>query len=416
MRQFDILHAFARTFLIAYPNPVWLVFSLSSVILLAPVLWLFGFSAKAPDQSDALYILLGSLPATLGTVFVLAFTFTFVAAQIASNYNRVLFNRVLGPWALWYAIPFGTGILLPLFLLNGHFFLWSVQISLLLATFCIVSLVPFAVAVRGLLSVSEAIQEKKKQILAATDEKATRDLVTELGNITIGALALKDFATFELGVGQLVETSRISTRISVRSQICNEVRRMILRNIDERFASETLMSAMTTIGLEHQIDQDIAIEQSILEQVTDAYRTVHCGILRHQNHEILLIARLAHLAAEQGHTNVLLECQMMLYVICERTITEFSIESESARAAIENLGNIVEIQTCCSLSRDDHDRCVTSAVMSIEFLGIKAQELEREDLKDLALVQLQRLKRGNLNISENTRRYVQAAAIRLRNC
>ena len=88
-----------------------------------------GFPSFPPVDDGALQAVLTAIPATLGTLFVLAFTFTLVTAQIASNYSHILFRRVLGPWVLWYAVPFGIGILLPLYLLNGHFYLWAVEVS-----------------------------------------------------------------------------------------------------------------------------------------------------------------------------------------------------------------------------------------------------------------------------------------------
>ena len=384
------------------------------VALLAPVLWFFGFPTRPTTQADALYFLLGSLPATLGTVFVLAFTFTFIAAQIASNYSRILFNRILDIWALWYAVPFAVGILLPLYLLNGQFYLWAVQFSLLLGTFCVVSLLPFAAAVRGLLSIEQAILEKKERLLVATSDDETQSLVTELGNVSIGALALKDFETFELGIQQLVASTKTSKCTNVQLQIGSELRRMILRNVDERFASEVLLDAMVHVGLEGLDDGAPQNRAKLLDLVIDAYRSVNINALWDQSGEIKTIRSLAESGIADSEPPIVQKYETMLYIMGERAIAEFSVEPEAARSAIVALGDILEGVISSSLRTPDYDRLVRSTVMRIEYLGTKAKEFNKGDLNDLAQVQLRRVIEKHANSSEAPGRHVKASIARLR--
>ena len=121
-KRTDVRRRLAQSFSAAYPHPWLLVLILILAAVLTAIGVWRGFPSYPPVKTDALHALLAGLPAALGTLFVLAFTFTLVTGQIASNYSRTLFNRILGPWVVWYAAPFAVGILLPLYLLNGHFF------------------------------------------------------------------------------------------------------------------------------------------------------------------------------------------------------------------------------------------------------------------------------------------------------
>ena len=206
-RVFVKLHkihqALWRSFRLAFPNIVWFYACIIAIAILHLLLLLSGFR-HTPGMRDSLYYLLSAQAETLGSLFVLAFTFTLVAAQITSRYTHIMVHRVIGSWALWYAVPFVVGILLPLFLLQGYFYLWSTEVSLLVASYCVLSLLPFAVAVRRLLSISATISDMKQE-LSTTDEPETANVIRRLGNIAIGALNVKDYETFELGVRELME-------------------------------------------------------------------------------------------------------------------------------------------------------------------------------------------------------------------
>ena len=281
-----------QTFATAYPRRRLVWVPLIAVSPLVPVAWFWGYPSYPPIRPESLYPLLAGLPPTLGTLFVLAFTFTLVTAQVASNYNHILFHRVLGLWALWYAVPFAIGILLPLFLLNGHFYLWAVQVSLLIGAFCVVSLLPFAVAVRVLLSVPDAIEDKAKELLDAEFDVDARGLVREMSNITVGALTLRDFATFECGVEKLVACAERTAAIDLRLPITKELRRMIFRNADNPFAAEILMDSITRVGLGNRHCTDFSVLPEILDEIEGAYRSVNIAALWDQEEAINRIGNL----------------------------------------------------------------------------------------------------------------------------
>lgn len=413
MTLLSVIQEFGRTFKIAYPNPLWLAFSLFLIGLLGLTLILFGFPA-APIQREPFYFLLSTLAGTLGTVLVLAFSFTLVAAQIATRYSQILFHRVLDLWALWYAVPFVVGILLPLFLLHGHFFLWSVQVSLLIGAFCIVSLLPFAVAVRRLLLISEVILENEKRLLDAKSDQDVQALTKQLANISVGALALKDYETFEFGV-QRLKDSAITTcgRIELGSHVGREIRGMLFRNADDLYASDILLKAMLELASKQIAGTDSSTREEMLDELADSYRSVNISALRHYDSEVKLIGQLAGFAVAECQSAVVGKFQTILHIIGERAISECSIESESASSAIATLGDMIQIEMKSSLPANDHDRLVRSAVMQIEFLGTTARAANKADIGDLALVQLRRAINTHSNGSERVKRNIEAAIARL---
>ena len=374
---------FARTFSTAYPHPRLLVLVLVVVAPLGAVAWFRGFPSFSPIEYDALYALLTGMPATLGTLFVLAFTFTLVSAQIASNYSHIFFRRVLGPWVLWYAVPFGIGILLPLYLLNGHFYLWTVQVSLVIVAFCVVSLLPFGVAVRALVSVEGALVDHAEQIETAETADEAQGFCRDLGDISVGALTLRDFATFESGVDLLVGCSGQTTATDLRLPVVQEIRRMILRNPSDQFAAEILTDAIVRAGLGEDGEDDIHGDSEILEEILRAYRSVHLSVFGDQDKAVGRITELARqepLAASR--------CLAVLHVIGERSISEIPVESGSASTVIRALGLVLH-QQVRSYGRPTGDEVVLlSALRRIEFLGERAQLHDKKDLASLAVQQV----------------------------
>lgn len=374
---------FARTFSTAYPHPRLLALVVVVVAPLGAVAWLRGFPSFPPIKYDALNAVLTGMPATLGTLFVLAFTFTFVTAQIASNYSHILFRRVLGPWVLWYAVPFGIGILLPLYLLNGHFYLWAVQVSLVIGAFCVVSLLPFGIAVRALLSVESALVDHAEQITTAETANEAQDFCKNLGDISVGALTLRDFATFELGVDLLVGCSSQTTATDLRLPVVQEIRRMILRNPADQFAAETLVNAMVRAGLGEEGENHIHGDPKILDEVLGAYRSVHISVFWDQDKAVGRITELAGqrpLAASR--------CLAILHVIGERSISEIPVEPGSASAVIRALGQVLQ-QQVHSYGRPTGDQGVLlSALRRLERLGERAKLHNKIDLASLAVQQV----------------------------
>ena len=390
MNLLSIGREIKRSFDTAYPNPFWPIILVSLVILSSPFLWIFGFRTNPPTEKDSLYFLLGTLPETLGTIFVLAFTLTFVAAQIASNYSRVLFHRVLGPWVLWYAIPFAIGILLPLFLLKGNFFLWSVHISLLIGAYCIASLLPFAVAVRGLLSISNAILDETKRILVASSSSDAQPFIADIVNISMGALGLRDYQTFDYGVKQLVVTATSCQIEDSRLLICKEIRTMIMRSSTEPYASEVLLNAIAEVGLNQWSSIDHQTKIQLADEVLSVYLSVDIAALWDRSSDIKLMGQQAISAIDQCQTEDVRKLQALLNAVAERTVLGFPVESTSSRSAFQTLGDLIQKELESSLPDNERGGLVMSTVTLVEYLGIKAKAAEKTDLASLAQTQLRR--------------------------
>ena len=399
---------FVQTFAIAYPRRRLVCVPFIAVSLLVPVAWFWGYPSYPPTRPESLYSLLAGLPATLGTLFVLAFTFTLITAQVASNYNHILFHRVLGLWALWYAVPFAIGILLPLFLLYGHFYLWAVQVSLLIGAFCVVSLLPFAVAVRKLLSVPDAIEDKAKELLDTESDVDAHGLVREIGNITVGALTLRDFATFECGVEKLVECAERTATTDLTLPITKELRRIIFRNADNPFAAEILMDSITRVGLGNRHCTSVSALPAMLNEIEGAYRSVNIAALWDQEEAINRIVNLA-----QRQPTAVVKCQTLLYIIGERAISEIPVEAGAARSVILVLGGLLRRSLSDSSSEPADDQVLMSALLRLEYLGTRAILHTKIALTDLVLQQLQIAVESYLLNRQTMKRHIEAAIARL---
>ena len=373
---------FAQSFSAAFPHPWLLVLTLALAAALTAVGVWRGFPSYPPENKDALHALLAGLPAALGTLFVLAFTFTLVTGQIASNYSRILYYRILGPWVVWYAVPFAAGILLPLYLLNGHFFLWAVQVSLSVGAYCVLSLLPFAVAVRVLLSVETALDYRASQIPVVGAASGVRALAREIGDISVGALTLRDFAAFERGVRRLVSSADQGTATNVRLPIAREIRRMILRNPNDPYAAEILIKAIVDVGLGKE-GADSLTTPELLDETLNAYRSVNIAVFWDQG---VAIERVSDLAEHQRW--VVDKCQAILHVIGERSISAAQMDSRSPNLAIMALGRLLQRHIVDLEHTPSNDRDMLTALVHLENLGDRAKLHNNINLSDLAITQL----------------------------
>ena len=379
-----------RSFGVAFPSFYWFAISLVFPAALTPILLLSGFQTL-PDPRDPLYYLLSAQAETLGTLIVLAFTFSLVAAQIASRYSQILLHQLLGAWALWYAIPFGVGILLPLFLLRGDFYLWSAQSSLLVASYCIFSLVPFANTVRRLLSMSETMSAMKEEVVTSATEAEAKDLIRKLGNVAIGALNLRDYETFELGIQELtscVDANPESTRF--RLLVSREMRRLIIRTTGEQFASETLCDAMFELGVRQPSVSPSVEDHEVLDEVAEAFRSVTGPCLRHYGQKIALIEEYANVAIDRRARSVVSKLQVMLHVIGERAISGNALDEEPVREALSALGNIGQRVLNEGRLLSNPANLMRSGIMAIEHLGTKGLNSNKKQIGEWAKIQLQR--------------------------
>ena len=389
MIKSDLVRRCTSTFRVAFPNPVWSMISPFAAGVLVLVLSAFGLTG-ANVERDSLYYLLSAQAQTLATVFVLALTLTLVSAQIASRYSQIMLYRILGGWVLWYAIPYGIGILLPLLLLNGSFFRWSVSLSLVLTMYCIFSLIPFTIAVRGLLSISDAMSEKTRRILAAGSFDDAREPLNDLGNIIVGALNLKDYESFQTGVSEQVKSALTSdSRFSLSQHICRQIRGVTLRYLDDRFASDILFRAILAIALQRDNGADALARGRMLSDLADTCRLIDISVLRDHEDKVRLIKEYAHAAIDENDVGAVRTCQMLLYVISGRTISELPTDSRIAHSSMRYLGDVTRSSMNSSLS--DSRIVVMSAIARYEDLGLKAATARNTEAKDVAKNELRHI-------------------------
>ena len=383
MNAADLWREVARSFDVAYPHR-WLLGLIIALagLLTAVGLWK-GFPSYPPVHSPSIYALLAGTPTVLSTLFVLAFTFTLVTAQIASNYSLILFRRILGLWALWYAVPFAAGFLLPLFLLNGHFFLWAVQVSLFMSSYCVLSLLPFAVAVRELLSVEAAVEELGRRLLETASTCQVRNLAKNICDITDRALTHRDFGTFDFGVRQLVLCSDRTETANSRLVIAQEIRRMTWRNREDPFAAESLIDAIVSVGFGDDPDYDNNIDLLMLDEISGAYRSANTAVFGNQEQAIRGMTEHA-----QRHPPAASKCQAILHVIGERAISEISVDTGSANSAIQALGRLLQHHVRSSNQISSTEQDLNSAIRRIETLGRRAKAHAKMDVVYLAVQQL----------------------------
>ena len=383
MNAADLSRGVARSFDAAYPHRWLLGLIIALAALLAAVGIWRGFPSYPPSQTPSLYALLAGLPAVLSTLFVLAFTFTLITAQIASNYSLILFRRILGLWALWYAGPFAAGILLPMFLLNGYFFLWAVQVSLFISSYCVLSLLPFAVAVRELLSVEAAVEELGRRLLEARSTCQVRDLAKNICDITDRALTHRDFSTFDFGVRQLVLCADRTQTANSRLIIAQEIRRMTWRNREDPFAAESLIDAIVRVGLGDDADDENDIDLLMLDEIVGAYRSANGAVFGDQEQAIRLVSERA-----ERHPPAASKCQSILHVIGERAISEISVDMGSANSSIRALGRLLQHNVRSSDQVSSTEQDLNSAIRRIENLGRRAKAHAKMDVVYSAVQQL----------------------------
>ena len=391
MSVHQILTYGRKSFRLAFPNMIWWWSTLIVTALLSLPLIIFGFQVK-PESNDQLYYLLSAQAETLGSLFVLAFTFTLVAAQINSRYSHTILHRVIGPWALWYAIPFVVGILLPLFLLGGEFYLWSTTVSLIIASYCVLSLLPYAVAVRMLLSISDTLADMKSQLYNVERNEAV-DVIRGLGNVSLGALNLKDYETFELGVNQLVDGASTSSNLEQANLlVVQEIRRLILRTVDEPFASLALGDAMFKLSIELPMTDHSEADGEMLTEVVEAFEVVNIAYFRQLHISIPLMKNYADVAVERGDQTVVSRLLSVLRVIGDRLISEPASVVATPQDVVGTMGQILQRVMNDGGSLEDSAGLVRAGILQIELLGNRGVDTNISEVRESAIDQLHRVR------------------------
>lgn len=181
----SILRAVSVCFRIAFQHPARLA-PFIYLALAIPLTLLLSYKHIDDRALASLRYLLSAQAQVVGGILGITFTATFVVAQLASRYSQRVPSHILGPWTLWYLVPYLIGIVLPLFLLSSNFSLWATRVSLWLGGLCLALLIPYFVALRDRLSLDTVIREME-----------AKWTVSDLQNFAMGALQNYDYATYE---------------------------------------------------------------------------------------------------------------------------------------------------------------------------------------------------------------------------
>ena len=138
---------------------------------------------------DARYIL-SAISQGLAAILALVFTITLVVAQMTRRYtamDKIIFR----PETIFLMIVFGIGIIAPLLVLEFGFWEWGVILSIVIASFCVFSLLPFLIGVNGVLKYDIGIVNLNEEIMEAIElgyELKARNKIMELNEIGKGAV------------------------------------------------------------------------------------------------------------------------------------------------------------------------------------------------------------------------------------
>ncbi|RZN34808.1 MAG: hypothetical protein EF813_09630 [Methanosarcinales archaeon] len=145
---------------------------------------------ECPD--NARYIL-SAISQGLAAILALVFTITLVVAQMTRRYtamDKIIFRSE----TKFLMILFGIGIIAPLLVLEFGFWKWGVPLSIVTASFCVFSLLPFLIGVNSVLKYDIAVEILDEETMEAIElgyEPRAINKIRELNEI--GESAVREF-------------------------------------------------------------------------------------------------------------------------------------------------------------------------------------------------------------------------------
>jgi len=163
------------------------------------------------DQDNARYIL-SAIAQSLAAILALVFTITLVVSQMTRRYtamDKIIFRRE----TIFLMIVFGFGVVMPLLVLKIGFWGWGVILSIVIASFCVFSLIPFLKGVNSVLKYDIGIVNLDEEIMEAFElgyEPKAKNKIRELSEIGESAVreSREDVISF---------ISHVLSRIGIKS-------------------------------------------------------------------------------------------------------------------------------------------------------------------------------------------------------
>ena len=170
------------------------------LILTLIVLSILYYAPLNECPENARYIL-SAISQGLAAILALVFTITLVVAQMTRRYtamDKIIFRRE----TKFLMIFFGIGIVAPLLVLEFGFWEWGVHSSIVIASFCVFSLLPFLMCVNRVLKYEIGFVNLYGETLDAiklNNEANVVKGIIDLESICKGAIKeSRGYTTFEI--------------------------------------------------------------------------------------------------------------------------------------------------------------------------------------------------------------------------
>ena len=201
---------------------------------------------------NARYIL-SAISQGLAAILALVFTITLVVAQMTRRYtamDKIIFRcETIG-----LMIIFGIGIIVPLLVLEFGFWRRGVILSIVIASFCVFSLIPFLKGVNDVLKYDIGIVNLNEEIMEAIDlgyEPKAKNKIMQLNEIGRGAVKeFREETTSEI-IDFLSEIGKKTIETKFEQATFTVIKRLENIGIDaieKGFKDDTLRSLAGALG------------------------------------------------------------------------------------------------------------------------------------------------------------------------
>jgi hypothetical protein len=197
------------------------------------VVFLILYCAHPNECTDNARYVLSAISQGLAAILALVFTITLIIAQMTKRYmamDEIIFRLET---KLLMSL-FGIGIIAPLLVLDFGFWKWGVPLSIVVASSCVFSLLPFLIGVNNLLKYDSGIKNLDEEIPAAIREGDEQRAINKIGELNkMSEIAIKE------------------SREDVISSISSVLSRSGLKSAEKKFWYVTLqvVYALKNIGL-----------------------------------------------------------------------------------------------------------------------------------------------------------------------
>ncbi len=164
--------------------------------IISVIVFFITYINPIASEDNILYFL-SSISQGLAAIFTLIFTITIFGAQMMKRYTSM--GKILDKWTIFLMIFFSIGIFLPLIQLEANYNYLpfekianlSLSIDLFLATFCVLSIIPYSIRINRIIKYESGISNLSAEASEAIDSNhkiaATNKMseLIELGNESV---------------------------------------------------------------------------------------------------------------------------------------------------------------------------------------------------------------------------------------